>query len=94
MIVPARITEIHSEASFYGSGKLTGREREFLNSIHAYSRREGFTGLSVKQAAWFEAMAAKLEATRGMHGYEAVAMQARARLQRYSDSYAIACFGR
>lgn len=83
----ARITEIHTEACTYGNQKLTGKELAFLDSIHAQSLRPGFTGLSAKQEAWFNALAKKLEATKGKFAFEVIAGNWRERSARRQANY-------
>lgn len=86
------IAEIHSEATTYGVGKLTVKEREFVESVYQQSQRPGFTRLTDKQNNWLSAIARKLMNTSGKHQWEVVAERARERLRCYRSAYYAACW--
>ena len=96
IITPAYVAEIHREATGFGAGKLSGRERDFIESIYRQSQNPWFRGLTSKQASWFRKLAGELERTKGMTGFEVIAMQLQARRPRQngSDAYHVACIGR
>jgi hypothetical protein len=87
------IALIHNQAQGYGRYVLTGKEFAFIESVYKQAVRSGFTSLSVKQGAWLNTIAAKLEAAKGKAGYQIVAERVRGRLEYQRRCYEIACFG-
>ena len=93
MTISTYITSACKEAKRVGLLVLNQKELAFVSSIYAQSQRAGFTGMSAKQAAWFDAIAVKLEAVEGMMGFEIVAARRPGAFNRARNEYLSACAG-
>lgn len=89
----SEIAKAYTEATTAGAGKLTGKEYDFLKSIHSLAQKNNFPGLTTKQCRWFQLIAKKLETTRGLLSVEIIGKRHSRRFQIYRDSYGIACAG-
>jgi hypothetical protein len=93
MTTPFRILEIYQEACTYSGAHLSSKEFAFIQSIYRASLQQGFAGLSVKQEAWFTAIANKLEAAKGKLAFQIIGEKHRYKFEQHRKSYRSACVG-